>query len=65
MSYKTKHFNIINEWDKLKESIIVNITHVMNNSDVDGKTLEVMLSLVDNAVIRNRRNDGRKKGKDN
>ncbi len=55
MNYKTNHSEIVREWDKFKSNLILNINDMLENSNVDRRTLDVMLALIDKSFIREER----------
>lgn len=63
MIYKTNRYNK-NNWPDLKNRVITSLEMLIENGSIDKSTVEVMLSLVNNAVIRERSSYGRKGSED-
>ena len=54
-----------NNWSDLKNRVIASLEELMNKGSIDRATLEVMLSLINNATVKEEVFYERKRSKDN
>lgn len=64
MIYKTNRYNK-NNWPDLKNRVIASLEELMNKGSIDRATLEVMLSLINNATVKEEVFYERKRSEDN
>ena len=64
MTYKTSRCDK-NNWNDLKERVVTSLEALINNGNLDKATVEVMLSLIKTAVIKEKGYYERERCKDN